>query len=66
MTYNVFNSYIVVDENQVRSNLRNILTRKEVDVIESLMLALSDAGIQLPVKETQIALEACAEALGNN
>jgi predicted GH43/DUF377 family glycosyl hydrolase len=66
MTYNVFNSYIVVDENQVRSNLRNILTRKEVDVIESLMLALSDAGIQLPVKETQIALEACAEALANN
>jgi hypothetical protein len=66
MTYKVFNANLVLGEDHVQSNLHTILTRKETDVIESLMLALSNAGIELPVKKTQIALEACAEALGNN
>jgi len=66
MTYKVFNANLVLGENHVQSSLRTILTPKEVDVIESLMLALSNAGIELPIKETQIALETCAEALGNN
>jgi len=66
MTYKVFNANLVLGENHVQSSLRTILTPKEVDVIESLMLALSNAGIVLPIKETQIALETCAEALGNN
>jgi hypothetical protein len=66
MTYKVFNANLVLGEDHVQSNLHTILTRKEANVIESLMLALSNAGIELPVKKTQIALEACAEALGNN
>lgn len=65
-TYKVFSASITIEENSVGSTLKKILTRKEADVIETLLLALSEAGIDLPVEQTEIALVTCAEALGNS
>jgi hypothetical protein len=65
-TYKVFHAIVKIEENSIQSNLKNILTRKEADVIESLLLALSEAGIDLAVEQTEAALMACVEALGNN
>ena len=64
-TYKVFNATVTIENDSIKSTLRIILTRKEADVIESLLLALHAEGIELPVEQTQNALVACAEALGN-